>query len=127
MGKLSFKALSLSESQIEMQICHYLHSKRLFFWKTISTGFFDTKRKVFRKQHNPFALSGIPDILICYEGRLIGWEIKTPKGIQSENQKLFESRLVSEGKGRYAIIRSLEEAVAELKRIPSSIPCATNE
>lgn len=113
----ALKPQILTESQIELLICHYLSFEKVFFWKSVSTGYFDTASKRFRRQHNPYAINGVSDLLLVIEGKLYCWELKTARGAQSASQKLFEERLQKEGGAQYRVIRSLEEARAELERI----------
>src|SRR5690606_8531044 len=58
-------------------------------------------------------LAGVADIIIALPptGRLAGLEVKMPQGSQSKQQVVFAERLVAAG-GRYAVARSVEEAVA---------------
>lgn len=102
------KGLQPSESQIEIAICHFLRVHHFFFWKQPSRGYFDTKLKRFRKDHNPYVGVGVPDLIIIYLGFFIGLEVKSEKGIQSENQIQFEHRCLKAG-GFYFVVRSVEE------------------
>lgn len=107
----------LTEAQIELQCLDYLvRVKKLMAWKQPTTGFYDTKRKRFRKQMNPYARNGVPDILCVIEGRLIGFEVKKKGSYQTESQKLFESDLRASG-GLYYVVRSLEELQLALEDI----------
>jgi hypothetical protein len=113
----TFRARKPTESEIEIQVCHFLHYKKIFFWKAVSTGYFDSAKKKFVKQYNPWALNGIPDLCLVIDGKFYGWELKSEKGEQSEGQKIFENRLTKEGKAPYKIIRSLQDAERELVNI----------
>ena len=53
-------------------------------------------------------LSGVSDLVLILENRIIFVELKNHKGLQSENQKQFESRVLELGH-QYVIIRSLED------------------
>ena len=53
-------------------------------------------------------LSGVSDLVLILENRIVFVELKTHKRIQSERQKEFESR-VSELGHQYIVIRSLDE------------------
>lgn len=70
----------------------------------------------FRKDTNPYTMRGVADILICHNGRLIGFEIKSLKGIQSEEQKIFEKNLIASG-GKYYLIKSIEDAEIAIREI----------
>ncbi len=51
---------------------------------------------------------GVPDIIICDNGRFVGLEIKGTKGKQSEFQRQAEEAITLTG-GQYHIIRSLND------------------
>lgn len=51
---------------------------------------------------------GAPDIICCYHGRFIGLEVKSEKGKQTDEQKLFQEKLEKVG-GQYFVVRSLDE------------------
>ncbi len=64
---------------------------------------------------------GSPDIVGCVpdkEGRglWVGFEAKTPRGVQSADQKKFEQMIAKAG-GMYKLIRSANEAVAAVKEL----------
>lgn len=100
--------IELTEHQIETQICHLLWCNKIFFWKNPSGGYFDAKRKVFRKHTNPFALSGAPDLIAVIDGKFIGIEVKSAKGRQSPQQKEFQTKLEKAG-AKYFLVRSVED------------------
>lgn len=50
---------------------------------------------------------GTPDIIVCYQGRFVGLEIKGPKGRQSEFQKEAEAAIRKAG-GEYYVIRDTD-------------------
>lgn len=112
--KLAVKPVKLKETQIELQVCHLLRAKNIFFWKNPSAGFYDTKRKIFRRHVNPFVGRGVCDLIALIDGHFIGLEIKSQKGVQSEDQKTFETRCKAAG-AFYFLIRSVEEAESVLK------------
>lgn len=59
-------------------------------------------------------LSGVSDLIVITEnGELIFFELKIEKGIQSETQKDFESRVIELGY-RYELVRSLEDFIKRL-------------
>ena len=57
-----------------------------------------------------YGRSGVPDIIVCLNGRFIGIEVKAPgrKGTQTTLQKVAEEKIVRAG-GRYFLVDSLEE------------------
>jgi hypothetical protein len=116
-----------TEAEIEMAVCHLLRVRRFFFWKNPTRGYFSGKfqadssgRRVmvgsFRKDTNPYTMRGVADILIVHKGQLIGFEIKSLKGVQSEEQKTFEKSLIASG-GKYYLIKSIEDAEIAIREI----------
>jgi len=56
------------------------------------------------------AKAGAPDIIICCEGKFIGFEIKTETGQQSDLQKAAQIKIEKAG-GKYFIIRSVRDLI----------------
>ncbi len=51
---------------------------------------------------------GDPDLVVCYKGRFIALEVKTPTGVQSEWQKTREIQIKT-ARGVYAIVESADD------------------
>jgi hypothetical protein len=104
-------ALKETETQIQATICDYLaireRQNMLMFWRQNTGGIFDVKNQV-RRALPKHAKKGVPDIIVIKAGKFIGLEVKSATGKQSDDQKLFEARLVNNG-GTYYVVRSLEE------------------
>lgn len=62
---------------------------------------------------------GIPDILICLNGKFIGIELKTHTGRISKAQEYIKSKIESAG-GKVFIVRSVDE----LKKIIEKEKCS---
>jgi len=72
------------EAVIERQILLFLRSKNIFAWKNPSAGYYDAKRKCFRKQVSEFAINGVSDIAgILPDGRALYIEVKTPDRVEN--------------------------------------------
>ena len=56
---------------------------------------------------------GIPDIIGCFKGRMIGIEIKSQKGVVSEYQREFIDNINRAG-GLAFVARSLDEVIERL-------------
>lgn len=56
---------------------------------------------------------GVPDIIGCFKGRLIGIEIKSEKGVVSEYQKEFIENINRAG-GLAFVARSLDDVIEGL-------------
>ena len=66
---------------------------------------------------NPFTPSGIPDILGSYQGRFVGFEIKTPGGGDATDLQEYNLEQIRRSGGLAAVIRSFEEADAILDEV----------
>ncbi len=98
------------EKEIEHQILDYLNIERgLFAWKNQSVGFFDTKRKIFRKPKSKYQIKGTSDIFcLGIPNKFLAIEVKTKRGILRPEQRAFLER-VSE-KGHISVVaRSLQD------------------
>ena len=62
--------------------------------------------------------AGTPDIIACYEGRLIALEVKTRSGRVSPLQRV-EGQRVERAGGVFAVVRSVDEALATLEAATS--------
>ena len=57
---------------------------------------------------------GVPDILVSLDGRFIGIEVKTQKGVASKMQEYHINKIISSG-GYAFVARSVEDVKRELK------------
>lgn len=102
------------ERVIELEILHWLKNQGIFAWKCTSNGFFDTKRKCFRKQVNPFAINGQTDIMgVLANGRILCIEVKSKRGKVSDEQLFFINRINEKG-GLAFVARSLDQVKEKL-------------
>jgi hypothetical protein len=62
----------------------------------------------------PMSEPGVPDIICCYKGRLIGIEIKAPNGVVSENQQIFIDR-INRADGLAFVARDLQTVIDKLE------------
>lgn len=98
--------MSTPEGKIQAAVLRYLLEQGVFAWRQNNLAVFDPKMNGYREHTG---LKGVPDILSVINGQFVGWEIKTPRGKQSEHQFAFQKRLERNG-GRYILVRSLDEA-----------------
>ena len=92
---------------------HYLRDEGYLFWRHEPNTY---NHALGRHISNPYAMKGVADILGVLKdgsGRMLAIEVKTPKGRQSADQKLFEKRLTMLG-GVYILARSVEDVSAIL-------------
>lgn len=64
----------------------------------------------------PFQERGIPDLILCWNGRFIGMELKYGPGKPSVQQKFHIQRIRQAG-GIAHIVRSVEKAVQIVRKI----------
>lgn len=85
----------MNESDITKSILKYLKTLlRCFFWK---------------EHGGIYGTSGIPDIIVCIDGRFIALEVKTQKGKTTPLQNAAIRKIHSSG-GFAFVVRSVEEA-----------------
>jgi len=94
----------ISENDVLYSICKYLLMRRYFFWRCNNLA-------VPGRSLPLFAIKGVPDIILCSEGRFYGIECKAPTGVMSEHQKEFQQRLTQSG-GVYILAKSVDEVMA---------------
>lgn len=104
---MAVKPREPKESEIQLAICDYLALKRYFFWRQNTTSVFDATKKVFRALPK-YAMRGVPDICVLWNGKFIGLEVKRPKGKQSEGQIEFELGSKKAG-AEYYVVTSLDD------------------
>ena len=81
------------EGKLKKAIKEYLDSIGAF-WSMIPGG--------------AYAKIGDPDMVVCYRGRYVAIEAKTPTGVQSEWQKTRQ-RQIEEAGGLYVLARKLDD------------------
>ena len=59
---------------------------------------------------------GVPDIICCYKGRFVGFEVKTSKGRISGPQRVQNER-IRRACGRAVVVRSVADVRVVLKHI----------
>jgi len=105
------------EKDIENQILIYLESLRIpqfLFWKQPTTGYFDARRSVYRKQVSRFCRNGVPDICCIHRGYFLGFEVKSKIGRLSEYQKEWHREAENAG-ALLAVVRSVEDVRQALR------------
>lgn len=103
------------EKEIEKNILCFLQEIGIFAWKNQSVGIFDAKKKVFRQSHNRFAIKGVSDIIgILNQGRAIFIEVKSKKGVLSDDQRIFLAQAQKNGAIAF-VSRSVEQTFDQLR------------
>ena len=66
------------------------------------------------KEHGgPYSTRGIPDIICCYRGHFVGFEVKTESGRPTKLQEAVIRKINAAG-GTALIVRSVEDVKAAL-------------
>jgi hypothetical protein len=65
---------------------------------------------------NPFQEAGIPDILVCFQGRFLGLEVKLPGEEPSPVQRKVLSEIKAAG-GIARVVTTVEEVAALLDKL----------
>jgi len=88
----------MSEAQIVKKILKALR-KRGGFWRKIHGG--------------PFQESGLPDIIGCWEGKFIAFEVKRP-GEEATPLQLHVLDEIHKNRGLVAIVESVEDVLIQI-------------
>jgi Holliday junction resolvase len=88
-----------AEALLTKSIRQLLHSVGIFAWK---------------EWGGPMSTPGVPDIIGCFKGRLIGIEIKSEKGVVSEYQKEFIENINRAG-GLAFVARDIQTVIDKLE------------
>lgn len=94
----------MKESLIQRAILEYLaYVKDIYFFRSNSGSVVTSNGRFFRT-----GKKGCPDIICCYKGLFIGFEIKNEKGKQSIFQKDAQIDIEKAG-GKYYLVRSVDD------------------
>lgn len=118
------KALNLQRKPLEQEIKNSIlewfdYQTDAMVWPNDSVGIFDVRKGVFRKKKSRFHRNGVADILGIWKGQPLAIEVKTKKGVVSEEQKAFLLDFTSHG-GIAFVARCLQDVIDELKKQRSS-------
>lgn len=92
----------MNEKDITNQILKYLKEQPCCF--------------AFKEFGGLYSTAGIPDILCCYKGKFVAFEVKTPKGKLSKLQKITIQK-IKNAKGNAYKVTSLEEVKKILENL----------
>ena len=62
----------------------------------------------FKEHGGQYGTAGLPDIICCYRGRFVAFEVKTETGRLSKLQEITIAKIKA-AKGEACIVRSVEE------------------
>lgn len=92
----------MKEKTITNQILKYLKSEPECF--------------AFKEHGGLYGVSGLPDIICCYKGKFMAFEVKTPQGKLSKLQEIAIKR-INESGGMAFKVTSLQEVKDILKEV----------
>jgi hypothetical protein len=99
-----------SEDDIAKLITDWLSYHNICWHNVPNRGRFDTGQD----KKTP----GAPDIVICYYGLYIAVEFKSPKGVQTPEQREFQYRLEQpKANGIYVLARDITDLIPVLEKI----------
>ena len=70
----------------------------------------------FKEHGGIYGVSGIPDVICCYKGKFMAFEVKTPQGKLSKLQEITIKR-INESGGMAFKVTSLQEVKDVLKGV----------
>ena len=88
----------------------YLIEKIKAYLKSVDELFF------FKEHGGQYGTSGIPDLIICYRGRFIAFEVKNEKGKTTVLQEITIRKIIKAG-GYATVVRSAEEVRAIIESL----------
>lgn len=74
----------------------------------------------FKVWGSPMQIAGIPDIIGCYRGRFVAFEVKRAEGYEATKLQLFIMKKIRAAGGIATLIWSTEQAFTELDRIDAT-------
>lgn len=99
---MEVKEVKMKEKTITNQILKYLKSLPECF--------------AFKEHGGLYGTSGIPDIIVCYKGKFLAFEVKTEKGKLSKLQEMTIAK-IQKANGMAFKVTSLEEVKEILKGV----------
>ena len=99
---MEVKEVKMKEKAITNQILKYLKSLPECY--------------AFKEHGGLYGTSGIPDIIVCYKGKFVAFEVKTEKGKLSKLQEITIDK-IRNAKGMAFKVTSLEEVKEILKGV----------
>ena len=74
----------------------------------------------FKEHGGSYGSTGIPDIICCYKGRFLAFEVKTAKGRTTALQEV-NIRKINEADGIAVVVRSLDDVKNVMKEMEERI------
>lgn len=102
------------EKDIQREICDWLNLKGFFFWRQNNIPVYGMSGSGFKRFRSlpKYTPKGLPDIMIIYEGKFIGLEVKVPDYWKyTDDQKEMKRKIIENG-AEYHLVTSLDEVKA---------------
>lgn len=98
------------ESDIQREICDWLSTKSIFFWRSNNVPVFAKSNdgKMRFRALPKYTPKGLPDIIAIVNGIFIGIEVKRPGEKLRPGQNDFQMKCCDNG-GKYLVVHSIEE------------------
>ena len=74
----------------------------------------------FKEHGGSYGSTGIPDIICCYKGRFLAFEVKTAKGRTTALQEV-NIRKINEADGIAVVVRSLDDVKNVMKEMEEQL------
>lgn len=103
------------ESSIQKQLVTWFryHYPQYIIAAIPNGGFRNAREAKYMKEEG--VLAGFSDLIMIAKGSVLFVEVKTPEGMQSEKQKIFQAKIDNLG-FRYCICHSLKEFIVITKK-----------
>lgn len=136
-----FKKKPMAEREIQNLIMKYLSSvKGIYFWRQNSGSFVQRAKTILTTVLNKLSVDphikarvqggfhtgigrydctsekGLPDIIVIYKGRFVGFEVKNETGRQRQTQLRAEAKIKEAG-GFYFVVRNIEDVKRNLNEV----------
>lgn len=106
-----FEGKKVLEKDIQREICEYLESEKVFFWRQNNVPIFGRNNagKMTFRSMSKYTPKGLPDIMILHNGSFIGIEVKRDNTRKpSEEQIHIGAKFFING-GFYYVVSSRKE------------------
>ena len=71
---------------------------------------------VFKEHGGQYGTGGLPDLIVCYQGRFVAFEVKNEKGKTTVLQEITLRQIRKAG-GTAVVVRSMEEVKAVIESL----------
>jgi hypothetical protein len=104
-----------------LQFSELIFKRKIVFWYNASTGIYDARKKIYRKNNSPYAMTGVSDILGVIEGGIfLAIEVKAKRGRTTPAQREYLAKINEMG-GIAMIANDPSQFVIDLKKRISAL------